>query len=659
MGKRKFTNITAIIIIITSLMCILNTSDLNNVNATLVQEPYGVGTSVYYGAYFQNCLNDNEKECAEKILQGKDIAEIGDGRWICNSAGKYYKSEPIEWIVLKEETDSLLMISKKVLTVKSLGSSINEKDQWISNSGREWLNSGFLTYGFNAKEREDILESQVSTHYMSYDDWRQTGKGLICGADEGDRLETTNDKVFLLDKYEFEELLSQGNRIAYATLFANEKEEAVDWWLRGPATWVYGNLVNIYVKKTGELDENRRIFASAGTKGLRPVIRVKKYSSNLFNEKPEVPIIGEGDIVQQNRVSGEVAGTYKDGATKKIITEFEKYSDEYFFNSSSMIQGELAKLSMLASSAVYNKIYSTDLMEACFFKTNYYYKAKPSKKKNDTVSFDVGIKKVEDKTIVAVWVKGTSADYEWVSNWNLGKGKTHKGFLKAEKGMNASIKQFLKDNKITLTKKDSVKFWITGHSRGAAVANLYAKRMNETIGKENVYAYTFATPRVSTVGKKVGYENIFNYLNPGDFVTEVAPVKWNYKRYGVDITLRALKKGAMKKYFRKQSGKEYRGFSKKGKKSLVNAFIKYAGEKVSGYYKKKPTKTPEFFCKKGLGYILAGKYVEGLKNCLSVTAKNGNALKVFGKMVYDGKFSEKFGFAHTQCGYLSWLKQMY
>lgn len=34
------------------------------------------------------------------------------------------------------------------------------------------------------------------------------------------------------------------------------------------------------------------------------------------------------------------------------------------------------------------------------------------------------------------------------------------------------------------------------------IANLFAKHMNSVVGKNNVYAYTFATPRVSVLAKK-------------------------------------------------------------------------------------------------------------------------------------------------------------
>ena len=127
------------------------------------------------------------------------------------------------------------------------------------------------------------------------------------------------------------------------------------------------------------------------------------------------------------------------------------------------------------------------------------------------------------------------------------------------------------------------------------------------------------------------FRDIIDYLNPGDFVTEVAPKKWGYKRYGVDITLTESKKKSMEKKFKKLSKAKYNGFGVQGKNSLVKAFLKYAGNKKSGYYKKKPNKTPEFFCKYGLGYVLGGQLKSGLKNCIAACKSNNDAKKSYVK----------------------------
>ena len=104
-------------------------------------------------------------------------------------------------------------------------------------------------------------------------------------------------------------------------------------------------------------------------------------------------------------------------------------------------------------------------------------------------------------------------------------------------------------------------FLVTGHSLGAAIANLTAAHLNNCDGTsceycsydkndskkiDDVYSYTFGTPNVldgAIVGnEKIEYENIFNILNNNDTVTFVPHSfdinKWNsneWFRYGQDF----------------------------------------------------------------------------------------------------------------------------
>lgn len=82
----------------------------------------------------------------------------------------------------------------------------------------------------------------------------------------------------------------------------------------------------------------------------------------------------------------------------------------------------------------------------------------------------------------------------------------------------------------------SPEFLITGHSRGAAVANILGARLNDRFGAENVFVYTFATPR-TVRGDHPAYGNIFNIINPADVITYVPLPQWGFERYGVDLIL--------------------------------------------------------------------------------------------------------------------------
>ena len=79
-------------------------------------------------------------------------------------------------------------------------------------------------------------------------------------------------------------------------------------------------------------------------------------------------------------------------------------------------------------------------------------------------------------------------------------------------------------------------FLITGHSRGAAVANLLGARLTDRFGEENVFVYTFASP-ATVRGEAAAYGNIFNVINPSDIITCLPFRQWGFRRYGTDIIL--------------------------------------------------------------------------------------------------------------------------
>ena len=84
---------------------------------------------------------------------------------------------------------------------------------------------------------------------------------------------------------------------------------------------------------------------------------------------------------------------------------------------------------------------------------------------------------------------------------------------------------------------------VTGHSMGAAIANILAARLNGIMDPDNVYVYTFATPRTVNEAvsgnQAVNYPNIFNILNSNDGITYLPSTPFSieerWRRHGIDL----------------------------------------------------------------------------------------------------------------------------
>ena len=139
--------------------------------------------------------------------------------------------------------------------------------------------------------------------------------------------------------------------------------------------------------------------------------------------------------------------------------------------------------------------------------------------------------------VFAVICRGTVEGAEWASNFTIGSGLRHYGFDQAAKGVSEAFRAYFENH--YNGKEIEYKIWVTGHSRGAAVANLLAGYYFPQLGfpDSRVYGYTFACPLVSK-GNLQKRNNVFNYNLGGDLVPRVPFIDWEYKRYGRTCTMK-------------------------------------------------------------------------------------------------------------------------
>ncbi|MBQ6439749.1 MAG: fibronectin type III domain-containing protein [Mogibacterium sp.] len=549
---------------------------------------------VYFGRYYQNRVTDEYEYDA--IRTQKDFFKDGkatiSGVKIIQKGNEYYKEAPIRWKIISCSGSNYVLISEKVLEMRDFG----YMGAWEDSKMRSWLNNEFFNTAFTAVEQEKILPANVTVVNQTYDQWRLRQDG---------HEETTIDKVWLLYDEEVQGgsygFTDDQSRVAYATDYVDTSGGAVQWWLRGYSGWSYGNRQNTYVNAEGALKGWYQTYS----KGVRPVISVRKEAVSL-------------SCPEETKISGKYRITVEYPQDDKICSYPCYYSDEFFRNSALDESKDMALLSVLGAASTYTNGDSTNYAEKmlyqCGFRVNSYNYTfskdgesstansghstfTESKKYNENNDYDhcrvqIAYKNIPARspefTVIAVFINGyTAGGYEWLSNFNLGQGATHKGFSNAERELKKVVDNYIEDNKEYFS--DNIKFWITGHSRGGAITDMLALDLSQNGGykDENIFAYGFATPAYSK--KKTYKKNIRNYIVSGDFVPKVAPVDWGFYRNNPNQDYVLYESTKMRNKFKEITGKPFTGFSNqdgRGSDELYRKFLSFA-KSQKGFEKKK------------------------------------------------------------------------
>lgn len=220
----------------------------------------------------------------------------------------------------------------------------------------------------------------------------------------------------------------------------------------------------------------------------------------------------------------------------QTVTWEYPYSDEFFYKPSDKYDHDFARLSMGLAIAAFRDEkqpeaedhFLIEFLESMGFSgiETETYRTKPTA---DSISYGLARKKIGDMTVLTCAVCGFGYGKEWASNLTVGDFERSQGFNEAAEKVEAAIEDYMERN-IT---DEKVKLWIAGYSRAAAVSNITAADCTESGRFEDVYAYTFATPR--TTRAPVAYPNIFNIINKDDLVPKIPLSDWGYERFGNDM----------------------------------------------------------------------------------------------------------------------------
>ena len=155
--------------------------------------------------------------------------------------------------------------------------------------------------------------------------------------------------------------------------------------------------------------------------------------------------------------------------------------------------------------------------------------------------------------LVIVAIRGTTGLQEWQSNANIAnstgaKQRYHEGFAASARLVVRDLAAYLAAHGLM---QDSTHILVTGHSRGAAVANLVGAFLDrgelgsmdmQQLLPSHIHVYAFAPANTCTAAserRSALYRNVFNIVNPEDPVPEL-PFRggsWGYGKYGVTFTL--------------------------------------------------------------------------------------------------------------------------
>ena len=245
------------------------------------------------------------------------------------------------------------------------------------------------------------------------------------------------------------------------------------------------------------------------------------------------------------------------------------WKDEMMKKPSSTFNPEIAKVSAALSVLAYDRNAIIDILTSTTddydcgmgFQLSTSYFPNSSFSDNDHVAYTVAYKEQEDGSILyCVAVRGTDG-YEWYSDFRLGEnnGGKHLGFHMAANELMTYLRQVFSHDGRSASNRHIL---ITGHSRGAAVANIIAPMLmsEQYAASRNLYCYTFACPAVSK-SASADYPNIINFINRGDIVPTVPLEDWGYKRNGSDWKFGVTRSGDVYQKILRDTGEAFNGFT--------------------------------------------------------------------------------------------------
>ena len=468
----------------------------------------------------------------------------------------WFKYEPLEWRVLDPSTG--LVMCETIIDSQPYNNYILYADNdefwgdsaktyyannYANSSIRQWLNDDFYNTAFSDEQKSNIKTTTLNNDGY----YTLTGQ---TGYEDYDSA-STNDKIFLLS---YDEVLNSNYgfstscltydsaRLAKGSDYAkcqglwvsNSSGYSYDgcsyWRLRSPG-YTSSSTCSVYYEGC----VNHPHYYYYGTYfayyGVRPALKIQNLKSDYAGSE-----------------TGDSADTIK---TPHGTFGFDK-NLEYFANntSSTAYNPELSYMLMTLADCAYNSNTNdirTSLHNLGFEDDDIYISpiyGIPADFEY-LAAYYIARKNVDGKEIVLIGVRGTGNALhgldeltegklpvmgEWYSDiFETGAGvpffgtgtNWHQGYKNSAENIWSALEQLVyKDSQIP---KSNVKYFVTGHSRGAGVANLFSIKLDQYgVSKENVFDYNFACPDTArdyiSSWNTGNHDNMFNICNCQDII---------------------------------------------------------------------------------------------------------------------------------------------
>ena len=233
----------------------------------------------------------------------------------------------------------------------------------------------------------------------------------------------------------------------------------------------------------------------------------------------------------EKNINIKLNGLYDSSKTYPLDFSFDS---DFFFEDAKVFNKDLAMVSFGLSIAAANEqaIKAFHGVFNCEDTKYVNYDVTPSE---DTLAYSVAKVHVNDQNLYMLAVRGFEYGAEWANNLEIGIIGNHAGFERKAKQVLADLTDFIGED------DTDYRLWMTGYSRGAAICNVMShfilSEEEPLVKQENMFVYTFETPRGLAEENEIVYENVFNIVNHNDLVTHIAPKSYGLSRCGIDIDI--------------------------------------------------------------------------------------------------------------------------